>query len=65
MVQLWHNFHFPSFSGQRSILVLADDIQFSLVGAADALPISYHHRAVYGNHVIYTQFYARHVAGGS
>ena len=38
---------------------------YSLVGAADALPISYHHRAVYGNQVIYTQFSAHHVAGGS
>ena len=39
--------------------MLADDIQFSLVGAADALPISYHHRAIYGNQVIYTQFSAK------
>ena len=43
MVQFWHNFHIPSFSGYGPILVLADDIQFSLVGAADAFPISNHY----------------------
>ena len=45
--------------------MFADDIQFSLVGAADALSISNHHRAIYGNQIIYTQFSARHVTGGS
>ena len=45
--------------------MFADDIHFSFVGAADALPISNHYLAINGDQIINTQFSVRHVAGGS
>ena len=41
------------------------DIHFSFVGAADALMISNHYRAIDGDQIINTQFSVCHVAGGS
>ena len=45
--------------------MLADDIQFSSVGAADAFPISNHYLAFYGDQIVHTHFIACHMTGGS
>ena len=44
-----------------SILVFADHIQFSFVGATDTISISNHYRPIYGNEIVNSHFIACHM----